>query len=67
MDASHDIVAAMADWVEKGVTPKLIASKVDSTGKVTRTQPLCPYPAYAKWTGVGSSDDAANFVCVQPK
>jgi feruloyl esterase len=29
-----------------------------------RTRPLCPYPKTAKWTGVGSTDDAANFVCV---
>ena len=29
----------------------------------TQTRPLCPYPALAHWTGAGSTDDAANFVC----
>jgi Tannase and feruloyl esterase len=28
------------------------------------SRPLCPYPTTAKWTGSGSTDDAANFVCV---
>jgi feruloyl esterase len=31
------------------------------------TRPLCPFPAQAKWSGKGSSDDAANFKCVSPK
>ena len=29
-----------------------------------RTRPLCPFPTLAKWTGSGSSNDAANFMCV---
>ncbi len=33
------------------------------SGGVTQSRPLCPYPAFARWTGAGSSDDAANFVC----
>jgi feruloyl esterase len=32
-------------------------------GAVTRTRPLCPYPQIAMYTGAGSVDDAANFVC----
>ena len=35
-------------------------------GKVDRTRPLCPYPQVARWTGQGSSDEAANFRCVNP-
>jgi len=30
---------------------------------VSRTRPLCPYPQHAEYTGAGSTDDAANFVC----
>lgn len=53
---------AVVDWVERGAVPTLIpASKPIPGGKQTR--PLCPYPAFAKWTGQGSSDDEANFVC----
>jgi len=25
---------------------------------------LCAYPTTAKWTGKGSTDEAANFTCV---
>jgi hypothetical protein len=30
---------------------------------VDRTRPLCPHPKEAVYTGSGSIDDAANFVC----
>jgi hypothetical protein len=30
---------------------------------VLRTRPLCPYPLVARWTGQGSTDEAANFAC----
>lgn len=57
---------AVVDWVEKGVAPQtILASKPIQGG--TRTRPLCPYPAEARWSGAGSSDEAANFSCVMPK
>jgi hypothetical protein len=34
---------------------------------VLRTRPLCPYPQVARYTGSGSTDDAANFRCDVPK
>jgi len=60
---SFDAIAAMEQWVEKGVAPdKLIASRsVD--GKVLRTRPLCPEPQVAKYVGSGSIDAAENFRC----
>jgi hypothetical protein len=30
------------------------------------TRPLCPYPQVAQYQGVGSTNDAANFVCRAP-
>jgi feruloyl esterase len=58
-----DALTALEQWVEHGTAPgKLIATH--QTNRVTdRTRPLCPYPQVAKWTGNGSIDDAANFVC----
>ncbi len=53
---------ALVDWVENKVPPKTIASAV-TTGGVTRTRPLCPYPQTAIYQGSGSTDDAANFTC----
>jgi len=53
---------AVVDWVEQGRAPdRILASKAIGGG--TQTRPLCPYPAQARWTGEGSSDAAANFVC----
>jgi hypothetical protein len=65
-DPQHDIDAALEAWVEKSQAPgTIIASRLEK-GKVTRTRPLCPWPATAKWNGTGSTDDAANFSCVKP-
>jgi feruloyl esterase len=58
-----DALAALEQWVENGVAPDRIVASHSTEGKVDRTRPLCPYPQVAKWTGSGSSDDAANFTC----
>ncbi|MDQ6689615.1 MAG: tannase/feruloyl esterase family alpha/beta hydrolase, partial [Gemmatimonadota bacterium] len=58
----------VAGWVEKSQAPdQVIATKMDSTGKTIRTRPLCSYPQRAVYTGKGSTDDAASFVCRKPK
>jgi Tannase and feruloyl esterase len=58
---------AVVDWVEKGVAPATIQASRRRPDGTTMTRPLCPYPTTAKWTGKGSTDDAANFVCVDGK
>ena len=61
-----DTLTALERWVEQGEAPeRIIASKIED-GKVVRTRPLCPYPKVARWNGTGSTDDAANFICVAP-
>jgi len=55
---------AIVDWVEKGVAPKTIQASRNHADGTKMTRPLCPYPATAKWTGTGSTDDDANFSCV---
>ena len=70
-DAQHDVNRALEHWVEDGVAPsQIIAAKykgaTPSSG-VARTRPLCAYPQVAEWTGSGSTDEAANFVCAAPK
>ena len=57
------LVGAVVNWVEKGTAPDEILASKPLAGGGTQTRPLCPYPALARWTGVGSTDDAANFVC----
>jgi len=62
-----DTIAALEQWVEKGVAPdQIVASHVNGSGVVDRTRPLCPYPQEAHWTGNGSTDRAENFVCAMP-
>jgi feruloyl esterase len=63
-DADHDMLSALEAWVERGHAPRqIIASRVEQ-GRVTRTRPLCPYPRQAVYRGAGSTDDAANFQCL---
>jgi hypothetical protein len=61
----QNLFQSVVDWVENGIAPdRIIASKSITGG--TQTRPLCPYPAVAKYTGSGSTDDANNFVCAAP-
>src|ERR1700674_1504921 len=56
-EAEHDLVAALEQWVEKGVPPtRIVATKFvadDSTKGVAMTRPLCPFPQVAKYQGTG--------------
>jgi feruloyl esterase len=58
-----DKVTPLEQWVEGGKAPDSLRASHSSEGKVDRTRPLCPYPQVAHYTGSGSSDEAANFVC----
>jgi hypothetical protein len=59
----ENLFQAVVNWVEHGQVPDRILASQSLSGGATRTRPLCPYPAFAKYTGQGSTDDAANFVC----
>ncbi|HYL38110.1 MAG TPA: tannase/feruloyl esterase family alpha/beta hydrolase [Bryobacteraceae bacterium] len=67
-DPQHDVEAALERWVEQSVAPdQIIATKFKGASPasgVARTRPLCKYPQVEKWNGAGSTDDAANFTCV---
>ena len=64
--ASFDMLGALDRWREGGTAPdRIVASRVRN-GTVDRTRALCPYPQVAAYTGGGSTDDAANFVCKAP-
>ena len=60
-----DALTALETWVEKGIAPEqIIATRRRADGSIQRTRPLCVYPKVARWSGRGSTDDAANFLCV---
>jgi hypothetical protein len=55
---------AVVNWVEHHQAPEtLLATKTDASGNVAESRPLCPYPLEARYTGQGSTNDAANFAC----
>ncbi|HEX7339296.1 MAG TPA: tannase/feruloyl esterase family alpha/beta hydrolase [Rhodanobacteraceae bacterium] len=62
-----EALAAVRAWVEKGKAPaRLVAHRFTFPGQAampTMSRPLCPYPQVARWTGNGSTAEAANFVC----
>jgi hypothetical protein len=67
VDAQHDVLAALAQWVESGTAPeKLIATKYeggDPTKPIVMQRPACPYPKRARYSGSGDTNAAASFVC----
>jgi hypothetical protein len=69
-NSRNDIELALQQWVEKGISPSsIVATKYvedDPKKGVKMTRPLCPFPQTAAWTGKGSTDDAANFICKAP-
>ena len=71
-DADHDVNLAMERWVERGIAPEKINAMrplppaSGSAPPAIRSRPLCPYPKVARWKGQGSTDQAANFACVDP-
>jgi feruloyl esterase len=62
---SYDGLSAIVDWVENGVTPDRVMASALASNRYfpNRTRPLCPYPAYARYTGQGNVEDATSFVC----
>ena len=63
---SFDMLTPLEQWVEQGKAPESVVAAHRSSGRVDRTRPWCPYPQVAQYKGSGSTDDAANFVCVRP-
>jgi feruloyl esterase len=60
---TFDAVTALEQWVEQKTKPAQMIASHMTNGVVDRTRPLCPYPQVASYTGVGSIDQAASFVC----
>ena len=48
---------------QKGVAPERITASLVKDGRTVETRPLCTYPKVARWTGTGSTNEEANFVC----
>jgi feruloyl esterase len=75
---TFDAIGTLENWVEKGQAPdRMIAAAKGVNSKTgglateaevnaggARTRPLCAYPQQAKYTGRGSTEEAASYMCV---
>jgi feruloyl esterase len=61
-----NVLSALERWRESDSAPDQILAAHVENNKVSMTRPLCPYPQVAKYKGVGSTNDAANFACKAP-
>ena len=62
-----DMLTVLEQWVEHGVGPTRVVAQRKVTDTVgARSRPLCPHPQVAAYSGSGSIDDAASFVCRAP-
>ncbi|MBN1566839.1 MAG: tannase/feruloyl esterase family alpha/beta hydrolase [Acidobacteria bacterium] len=61
-----NFMSAMERWREAGEAPDHIEAYRVIGNTVDMTRPLCPYPEVARYKGIGSTNDAANFTCVAP-
>jgi feruloyl esterase len=59
-------LGAMERWRESGVAPDRVLATRVTDGRVDMTRPICPYPQLARYSGVGSTNDAGNFACKEP-
>lgn len=58
-----DWLGALEQWREFNSAPeRIIATRANEDGS-RMTRPLCSYPQVAVYSGTGSTNDAANFVC----
>ena len=69
-DPRHDVVAALAHWVEDNVPPERIVAtsyRDDDPAKgVAAQRPWCSYPAVGRYNGHGDRTSAASFACEAP-
>jgi len=64
--SQFDAATPVVKWVEEGTAPAVIQARRVVDGKAVRSRPLCVYPQVARYKGIGSIDDSANFNCVKP-
>lgn len=61
-----DGFSSLVKWVENKQAPDAIIATHMTNNMPDRTRPLCPFPQTAQYSGQGSMDEAANFVCKMP-
>jgi feruloyl esterase len=63
VDAAHDLLTALDQWVTRGAAPDSITAAEIKDGSVLSTRPLCAYPKKALYNGGGDPHLASSFSC----
>ncbi len=62
-----DVLAAIIRWVENDVAPEqIIATRYEDNnpaGRIVAQRPWCPYPAVARYDGMGDPAQADSYSC----
>ncbi|KAJ1334927.1 feruloyl esterase [Microdochium nivale] len=68
MDAEHNVLLALVDWVEKGRAPdSIVGTKYtgdDVTQPVVAERKHCPYPQRSRWTGAADPSLSTSWECI---
>jgi hypothetical protein len=64
---TFELLPDLVKWVEQGQAPDRVVATQSGPNGVVRTRPLFPYPSFARYTGKGDVNDAANWVSASPK
>jgi pimeloyl-ACP methyl ester carboxylesterase len=65
--ANIDLVSQITGWVEQSSAPASVMTYgTDTSGNVTASRPVYPYPAVAQYTGTGDWHSGANYVSGVP-
>jgi hypothetical protein len=60
-----DWLGAMERWEQNGREPEVLSGSGPPSAKAFM-RPVCAFPHVARYRGAGTSDDAANWSCVDP-
>jgi pimeloyl-ACP methyl ester carboxylesterase len=65
--ANIDLVSQVTGWVEQSSAPTSVMTYgTDTSGNVTASRPVYPYPAVAQYTGTGDWHSGANYASGAP-
>jgi pimeloyl-ACP methyl ester carboxylesterase len=61
--AQYPGLETIVNWVERDAPPSGLVAR-DGNAGANRTRPMCEYPAWPKYKGHGSLDEASSYRCV---
>ena len=61
---TEDPIGLIQAWVEQGTAPDELVASDANQATAGRTRPVCFYPAWPKYNGIGDLNAAASFSCV---